>query len=178
MNRRRGTEPSTVLEIHREPGPPRSTIVVHDGYRVCDLEVAVDGSRGTIRHLDGWRREITHPPASGEWWVADARGTERAIVSRVGMLGEQYDLTVGGGVYRIRPRRHRWVRRRWSVRDADDREVLELVQRLFTRPVHDLTPRAGDLPEDLAWVVAWLLAERLSRGQSDTRRQRWYRQQR
>jgi hypothetical protein len=54
-----------------------------------------------------------------------------------------------------------------------DREVLEVVQRPVMRPVHDLVPRSGDLPRELAWVVAWLLAERLSRGQATTRRSRW-----
>ncbi len=153
------------------------TVVVHAGRRVCDLEVSVAGSSGTIRHLDGWRREVTHPPASGQWWIADERGAERAIASRAGLVGERYVLQVAGSTYHVLPQARRWWRRRWTVRDADDRALLEVVQRLFTRPVHDLIPRAGDLPEDLPWVVAWLLAERLSRGQSDTRRPRWYRQQ-
>ncbi len=149
------------------------TVVVHDGRRVCDLEVAADHASGTIRHLDGWARQVNHPPASGEWWVADEDGGERATITRDGPLGERYDIEVAGARHRIEPVGRRWWRRRWSVRDAADREVLTATQRLATRPVHDLEPRAGDLPEDLVWVVAWLLAERLSRGQSTTRRPRW-----
>ena len=173
MNRRRSGSTATLLEIHREPGPPRMTVVVHDGLRVCDLEVATGHAGGTIHHLDGWQRRISHPPASGEWWVADDTGAPRATVTRTAPLGERYDVEVAGAHHRIEPVGRRWWRRRWSVRDADGREVLTVTQRLFTRPVHDLEPRAGDLPEDLVWVVAWLLAERLSRGQAATRRPRW-----
>ncbi len=149
------------------------TVVVHDGRRVCDLEVATDHTGGTIRHLDGWTRRVLQPPASGQWWVLDAAGTERGVVTRTASLGERFDLEVAGDRHRIEPVGRRWWRRRWSVRDADDREVLTATQRLLTRPVHDLEPRAGDLPGDLVWVVAWLLAERCSRGQSATRHPRW-----
>ena len=149
------------------------TVVVHNGHRVCDLEVSTEHAGGRICHLDGWGRAVTHPPASGEWWFVDDLGVDRAIVTRSSALGERYDLDVAGTKLRVEPVGRRWWRRQWSVRDADDREVVTVTQRLFTRPVHDVEPRAGDLPEDLVWVVAWLLAERLSRGQSVTRRPRW-----
>jgi hypothetical protein len=161
-----------ILEIHREAGPPRLTVVVHDGRRVCDLEVAVDGSGGAIRHVDGWGLQVNHPPASGEWWLVDGDGRPRATINRNRPVGERFHLEVGDAGFDLAPV-GRWWRRRWAVCDTEERSVVEVVQRLLTRPVHDLHVRSGDLPPELAFVVAWLLAERTSRGLNPTRRPRY-----
>lgn len=161
-----------VLEVHRETGPPRSTVVVHDGQRVCDLEVAVANDGGAIRHADGWGLRVTHPPASGEWWLADDHGVARAIVTRNSPVGERFRIEVAGQIFDVAPV-GRWWRRRWAVLDAEERTVIEASQRLLTRPVHDLRVRSGDLPAELIWVVAWLLAERTTTGLASTRRPRW-----
>lgn len=161
------------FELHREPGPPRLTVVVRDGRRVADIEVTAGRTGGRIRHEDGWEWRIEHPPGSEEWWLRDEAERLVATAARHAPVGERCDLALADGDrYTIVPV-GRWWTRRWSVRDAADREVLEVVQRRVTRPVHDLAPRSGDLPRELAWVVAWLLAERLSRGQATTRRSRW-----
>jgi hypothetical protein len=163
---------SAILEVHREPGPPRLTVVVHNGQRVCDLEVAVGRDGGAIRHVDDWILRVSHPPASGEWWLTDAAGALRATVSRNSPVGERFHIEVAGESFDVAPVA-RWWRRRWSVCDAEERTVVEARQRLFTRPVHDVWVRSGDLPPELVWVVAWLLAERTTRGLSPTRRPRW-----
>jgi hypothetical protein len=161
-----------VLEIHREAGPPRLTVVVHDGARVCDLEVAVDRSGGEIRHMEGWAFRVDHPPASGEWWLVDDDGRPQATVSRNSPVGERFHLELGGVPFDVASV-GRWWRRRWVVYDAEERTVVEVVQRLLVRPVHDLHVRSGDLPPELAFVVAWLLAQRTSRGLTSTRRPRY-----
>lgn len=169
---RRRRDRTGVLEIHREAGPPRLTVVVHDGQRVCDLEVAVDRSGGAIRHVDRWGLDVSPPPASGEWWLVDDEGRPRATVTRNSPVGERFRLDVAGTCFDVAPV-GRWWRRRWAVCDTEERTVVEVVQRAFTRPVHDLHVRSGDLPAELAFVVAWLLAERTSRGLSPTRRPRY-----
>ncbi len=161
-----------VLEVHREAGPPRLTVVVHDGRRVCDLEVAVDHTGGAIHHAQGWTWQVDHPPASGEWWMVDDDTTPRATITRHRPIGEHFHLEMGDRAFDVTPV-GRWWRRRWAVSDRDERTVLEVVQRPLTRPVHDLHVRSGDLPAELAFVVAWLLAARTSRGLSPTRRPRW-----
>lgn len=161
-----------VLEIHREAGPPRLTVVVHDGRRVCDLEVAVDGAGGAIRHADGWSVDVTHPPASGEWWLVDDEDRPCATITRNSPVGERFHLELAGTAFDVAPV-GRWWRRRWAVCDAEERTVVEVAQRLLARPVHDLHVRSGDLPAELAFVVAWLLAERTSRGLNPTRRPRF-----
>ncbi len=160
------------LEIHREAGPPRLTMVVHGGQRVCDLEVAVDHSGGAIRHVEGWGWRVSHPPASGEWWLVDDDGSPRAIIARNSPVGERFHLELGDSAFDVAPV-GRWWRRRWAVCDGEERTVLEVVQRPLTRPIHDLHLRSGDLPAELAFVVAWLLAARTTRGLSPTRRPRW-----
>jgi len=163
---------TVVLEIHREAGPPRLTMVVHDGRRVCDLEVSIDGASGAIRHVDGWVVRVSHPPASGEWWLTDAEDRPCATVTRSSPVGERFRLELGAEAFDVAPV-GRWWRRRWVVCDADGRTVVEVVQRLLTRPVHDLHLRSGDLPGELAFVVAWLLAARMTRGLRPTRRPRY-----
>jgi len=161
------------LEVHRESGPPRLTVVVRGGEHVADLEVAADHSGGAVRHADGWRWTVEHPPGSGEWWLRDEHGHLVATAARHAPVGERFEVELDeGGRFAVVPT-GRWRTRRWTVRDAAERDVLEVVQRPVTRPIHDLVVRSGDLPPDLAWVVAWLLAERLSRGQATTRRSRW-----
>lgn len=161
-----------VLEIHGEAGPPRMTMVVHDGRRVCDLEVDDDRTGGAICHIDGWELHVIHPPASAEWWLADGDGDIRASVTRNGPVGERFHVEVAGAAYDVAPV-GRWWRRRWAVCDPEERTVIEVVQRLLTRPVHDLRVRSGDLPAELSFVVAWLLAERTGRGVGPTRRPRY-----
>lgn len=163
---------TAVLEIHREAGPPRLTMVVHDGRRVCDLEVSIDGASGAIRHVDGWALRVSHPPASGEWWVTDREDRSCATVTRNSPVGERFRLELADATFDIAPV-GRWWRRRWVVCDTEGRTVVEVVQRLFTRPVHDLHLRSGDLPRELAFVVAWLLAARTTRGLRPTRRPRF-----
>jgi hypothetical protein len=173
VSRRSRAGKAAGLEVHREPGPPRLTVVVRDGQRIAELEVAADHSGGRIRHEDGWRWHIEHPPGSGEWWVRDEAGRTIASVARHAPVGERCDVELtDGGRFVVVPD-GRWWTRSWSVRDPADRVVLEVVQRPVTRPVHDLHGRSGDLPQVLPWVIAWLLAERLSRGQATTRRTRW-----
>ena len=161
-----------VLEVHREIGPPRSTVVVHDGQRVCDLDVAVEHDGGAVRHADGWGLQVSHPPASGEWWVVDGGGMPCATVTRNSPVGERFHIDVAGETFDVAPV-GRWWRRRWSVFDVDEHTVIEVHQRLLTRPVHDVSVRSGDLPVALVWVVAWLLAERTTRGLATTRHPRW-----
>lgn len=173
MSRRiRAVRPGAI-EVHREPGPPRLTVVVRDGARIADLEVSSDHAGGAVRHENGWRWRIEHPPGSGEWWLRDDQGGLVATAARHAPVGERCEVELAdGGCFTVVPTGRWWIRR-WSVRDEDERVVLEVVQRSVTRPVHDLVLRSGDLPPELAWVVAWLLAERLSRGQATTRRSRW-----
>lgn len=171
-DRSRRGDRSGVLEIHREAGPPRLTAIVHQGRRVCDLEVTIDGDGGVIRHADGWVLQVTHPPASGEWWLTDEDGQPRATITRNSPVGERCQVVVAGTVFDLAPV-GRWWQRRWVVCDGDGRTVLEVVQRLLARPVHDLHVRSGDLPAELAFVVAWRLAERTTRGLSRTRRPRY-----
>jgi hypothetical protein len=173
VSRRSRAGRAGALEVHREPGPPRQTVVVQDAKRVADLEVGAGQTGGRLRHEDGWRWRIEHPPGSGEWWIRDEADRLVATATRAAPIGERRAIELAdGGRFVVVPT-GRWWTRRWSVRDADDRVVLEVAQRPLTRPVHDLTLRSGDLPPALAWVVAWLLAERLSRGQATTRRSRW-----
>jgi hypothetical protein len=161
-----------VLEIHREAGPPRLTVVVHDGATRLRPRGGRRRSGGAIRHVEGWALQVNHPPASGEWWLVDDDGRPRATVSRNRPVGERFHLEVGGVGFDLASV-GRWWRRRWAVCDGEERPVVEVVQRLLTRPVHDLHVRSGDLPSELAFVVAWLLAERTSRGLSPTRRPRY-----
>lgn len=163
---------SVALEVHREPGPPRLTVVVRDGRRLADVEVAPDHHSGTIRHEEGWTWQIEHPPGSGEWWVRDGDRSV-ATAARHAPVGERGVVVLADGSrFAVVPTGRFWTRR-WSVRDAGERVLLEVTQRPVTRPVHDLRIRSGDLPRELSWVVVWLLAERLSRGQATTRRSRW-----
>jgi hypothetical protein len=173
VSRRAGAAPAAALEVHREPGPPRQTVVVRAGHRVADLEVAAGHTGGRLRHEDGWRWRIEHPPGSGEWWVRDELDRLVATAAQHAPIGGRWAVELSdGGRFVVVPT-GRWWTRRWSVRDPDQRVVLEVLQRPLTRPVHDLVLRSGDLPPALPWVVAWLLAERLSRGQASTRRSRW-----
>ena len=167
------TRRGSTLEVHREAGPPRLTIVVHGGQRVCELEVATDRGSGVIRHVDRWQLSVAHPPASGEWWLLDADGAARCTVTRTTPFGERFHIQIEGAEFHVVPM-GRWWRRRWWVCDAEERTVLEVRQRLFTRPIHDLAIRSGDLPADLCWVVAWLIAERTTRELAATRRPRYW----
>lgn len=173
MTRRSGVGPAVVLEVHREPGPPRLTVVVRDGQRVADLEVGADHRGGSLVHADGWCWQVAHPPGSGEWWLSNGDGAVVATATRHAPVGERFEVELADGTRYLVTPVGRWWTRRWRVRDEGDRAVLEVNQRRVTRPVHDVVQRAGDLPGELVWVVAWLLAERLSRGQARTRRPRW-----
>jgi hypothetical protein len=173
VNRGRRAARPGALELHREAGPPRLTVVVRDGTRIADLEVSGDHSGGTLRHEDGWCWRVEHPPGSGEWWLRDDHGQLVATAARHAPVEERCEVELtDAGCFAVVPT-GRWWTRRWSVRDVDERVVLEVVQRPVTRPVHDVLLRSGDLPSELVWVVSWLLAERLSRGQATTRRARW-----
>ncbi|MFP4148538.1 MAG: hypothetical protein ACLFUG_06885 [Nitriliruptoraceae bacterium] len=172
MSASAGPARRVVLEVHREAGPPRLTVIVRDGRHVADVEVAPDHGSGSIRHEDGWSWRIEHPPGSGEWWLADG-DRPVATAARHAPVGERFALELAGGGRFVVVPTGRWWTRRWSVHDDEERVVLEVRQRPLTRPVHDLVLRSGDLPPELPWVVAWVLAERLSRRQATTRRSRW-----
>ncbi|MFO7864192.1 MAG: hypothetical protein R6U85_09350, partial [Salinivirgaceae bacterium] len=131
-------------------------MVVRDGTRIADLEVAGDHSGGVLRHEDGWRWVVEHPPGSGEWWLRDGDGRLVATAARHAPVGERCEVELTEvGRFVVVPT-GRWWTRRWSVRDTGERVVLEVVQRPVTRPVHDVVLRSGDLPTELVWVVAWL----------------------
>jgi hypothetical protein len=161
-----------VLEVNHALGPPRVTAVLLAGQLVCELEVGQGASEGVTRLRDGRKWSVTHPPGSGEWWVLDGEDHVTATITRCGVLGARARISCGEDAFDVVPVGG-WSRRRWEVRDRQGHVVLAVTQRVFTRPVHDLRIRVGDLPVELPWLVAWWLAARTSRDLATTRRPRW-----
>lgn len=148
------------MEIHSAPGPPRTQVVLDHGRRSATLEVQPDRDRGAILCADRTQLRIERPPGSVEWWVeAPDRGL-RAVVRRCQLVGERFDLHLAGPEdldLEVVPQGS-LLRRRWEVRDPAGRALVEVVQRRWCRPVHDLAVRSGDVPRDLPLLVAWTLA--------------------
>ncbi len=160
------------MEIHRAPGPPRMNVAVVGGVRVAELEVCPGRRTGSIWQADRTTWRLEQPPGSAEWWVNDAAGGPIATLERPAVFGERFWVHLDGCSYRIRPQSNAW-RRRWSVLDEQDRELLEIVQRPLSRPVHDLRVRSGDVPRELSLLSAWLLSLVTSAPMPDTRHPRW-----
>lgn len=147
-----------MLEIHAAPGPPRLQSVVHEGRRLAELEVVVGGSAGAVR-WPGRAWTVQGGTTPGSWHVRDG-DTPVAALWRPVPLAERFHLRLDreqGAAFEVRPTGG-LARRRWAVLDERGRCQLEVVQRLLARPVHDLRLRSGDVPTDLAMLVAWLLA--------------------
>jgi hypothetical protein len=164
--------------------------VLARGHRVAVLDVGLGDDTGTIDLADRTRFILERPPGSGEWWVTDASGGEVATLRRYAPLGERFTIRVAAAPSRagfadgpsaerraatgfeITASGRPW-RRRWEVRDEQDRGLIEVAQRRCARSVHDLHVRAGDLPTPLPLLVAWLLASVSHPPLSATRRSRW-----
>lgn len=147
-------------------------VAVVGGRRVAELEVCPGRRTGSIRQPDHTIWVLEHPPGSAEWWVSDAAGGPVATLERPAVFGERFRVHLDGCAYRTSPRGSAW-RRRWSILDEQDRELLEIVQRPLSRPVHDLYVRSGDVPPELPLLCAWLLSLATSAPMPDTRRPRW-----
>jgi hypothetical protein len=160
------------MEIHRAPGPPRTNIVISGGTRLAVLEVGPDRARGAVHHADRRRWTFQRPPAATEWWISDDAGASLGTVARTTLVRERFALEIAGTAAEVVPVSKPW-RRRWSVIDGAGREIIEVVQRPYSRTVHDLWLRSGDVPPDLPLVVAWVVALATSDRMPETRRARW-----
>jgi hypothetical protein len=176
------------MQVDSAPGPPRTSIVLARGHRVAVLDVGLGNDTGAIDLADHTRFTLERPPGSSEWWVTDRDGREVATLRRCTLIGERFAIRLEPA----RSGRSSWGRadqpeatgfevvasgrpwrRRWEVRDAEGRGLIEVVQRRCARSVHDLHTRAGDLPAHLPMFVAWLLASVSHAPLSATRRSRW-----
>jgi hypothetical protein len=160
------------VEIHRAPGPPRTSIVISEGHRIAVLEV--DGSReyGAVHHADRTRWTFQRPPGASEWWVGDDAGIPLGTIARTTLVREHFTVDIAGTTVQVVPLSKPW-RRRWSVIDAAEHEVIEVVQRPFSRTVHDLMLRSGDVPAELPLAVAWTVALATSTRVTAASRSRW-----
>jgi hypothetical protein len=161
------------VEIHREPGPPHSHLVVAAGRRLAVLEVHADRGEGEIRRVGapGWRLE--RPPGALEWWISDDDGRPVGTLTREGLFAERFLVELEPDAFETRRRGTFW-RRRWRVVDrVAGRTVVEVVQRFWSRPVHEVRRRSGDVPEALPWAIAWLVAWTTTDPVATTRRPRW-----
>jgi hypothetical protein len=147
-------------------------IAVVGGVRVAKLEVCRGRRAGSVEHADRTRWTFEQPPGVAEWWVSNADGSPLATLRRVGLLGERFLGRLGDADFQVVPRSSVW-RRRWSIVDDQRRELLEIVQRPLSRPVHDLYGRSGDIPADLPLLAAWLVGLATSAPMPETRRPRW-----
>lgn len=160
------------MEIHQAPGPPSMNVIVVAGTRVAELEVCPGRRTGSIRQADRTRWTLEQPPGASEWWVADSAGSPVATLERPSLFGERFTIHLHGTAYRVLPLGGAW-RRRWSIADDRERELLEARQRPFARSVHDLWRRSGDVPQELPLLAAWALALATSAPMPATRRPRW-----
>lgn len=160
------------VEIHRAPGPPRTTIVLVGGTRIAVLEVGPGRDSGAVHHANRRQWTVQRPPGATEWWVADDDGAPLATVGRRTLVRERFTIGLGEQTLELVPIGTPW-RRHWSVVDQADREVMELLQRPLSRTVHDLMARSGDLPPESPLLVAWVLAMATSDRLAEPRRPRW-----
>lgn len=175
------------MQVDSAPGPPRTSIVLARGHRVAVLDVGLGNDTGAIDLADRTRFTLERPPGSSEWWVTDTDGREVATLRRCTLIGERFAIRlepvcsgspqgradqVDPTGFEVTASGRPW-RRRWEVRDEVGRGLIEVVQRRCARSVHDLYPRAGDLPAQLPLFVAWLLASVSHPPLTATRRGRW-----
>lgn len=160
------------MEIHRAPGPPRTNIVISDGRRIAVLEVDGTRERGAVHRADRSRWSLQRPPGASEWWIADDAGVPLGTVARTNLVRERFTLEIAGTVVQVVPLSKPW-RRRWSVVDAQGHELIEVLQRPYSRTVHDLWLRSGDVPPELPLVVAWTIALVTTDRVTEARRTRW-----
>lgn len=160
------------MEVHSAPGPPRTSIVVDRGRRAAVLEVRPDRGAGSIELADRSRFLLERLPHGDVWWVTGPDGREVGSLVRRTPIGERFvvrlpDLDLG-----VEPVGNVW-RRRWDVRDAEARAIVEVVQRPWSRPIHDVDVRAGDVPFELPLLMAWTLALVTTPPVAATRHPRW-----
>lgn len=160
------------MEIHRAPGPPRTNIVISGGHRIAVLEVGPGRARGAVHHADRTRWNFQRPPGATEWWISDDAGEPLGTVARTSLVRERFTVEIRDAAAEVVPVSKPW-RRHWSVVDDTEREVIEVVQRPYSRPVHDLLLRSGDVPADLPLAIAWIVALATSDRIAETRRPRW-----
>jgi len=160
------------VEIHRAPGPPRTNIVISGGRRIAVLEVSGTRDRGAVHHADRTRWSLQRPPGATEWWIVDDAGEPLGTLARTNLVRERFTLEIAGTNVTLVPLSKPW-QRRWSVVDAADRELIEVVQRPLSRTVHDLLLRSGDVPAELPLAVAWTVALATSIRISEVRGARW-----
>jgi len=146
--------------------------VLARGRRVAVLEVLADVGVGSVQRADRSGYRLERPPGAGEWWVAEPDGREVGTLTRCSALGERFRMSLDGLDVEVVPVGSVW-RRRWEVQDHERRALVEVVQRRWSRPVHEVNIRAGDLPRALPLVVAWTLALATSPPPAVTRRPRW-----
>lgn len=160
------------MEVHRAPGPPRTNIVMAASRRLAVLEVGPGRDSGVVTHAGGERWSLQRPPAASEWWMARDGGQALGAVARTSPLREHFELDIVGLHATIVPVSRLW-RRHWSVVDSSGRELVEVRQRPFSRTVHDVMVRSGDVPSELPMTVAWVVALVTSGRIAVTRRSRW-----
>jgi hypothetical protein len=160
------------VEIHRAPGPPRTNIVISDGRRIAVLEVDGSRDRGAVHHADRTRWSLHRPPGASEWWIVDDLGRPLGTLARTNLVRERFTLEIAGAEVGIVPLSSPW-KRRWSVVDHADRQIIEVIQRPLSRTVHDLLLRSGDVPAELPLAVAWAVALATSARVSGEGRARW-----
>ena len=142
------------------------------GRRVAVLEVLADRGAGSVQLADRSGFRLERPPGAGEWWVTDPDGREVGTLARHSPIGERFRMRLDDLDLEVVPVGSLW-RRRWEVQDHERRALVEVVQRRWSRPVHDVVVRAGDLPRALPLLVAWTLALATNPPVAVTRRPRW-----
>ena len=146
--------------------------MISEGHRIAVLEVGAGRERGAVHHADRRRWTFQRPPGASEWWIADDAGRPLGTVARINLLRERFSLEIAGTSVEVLPLSKPW-RRRWSIVDEAGREVIEVRQRPFSRTVHDLSLRSGDVPAELPLAVAWVVALATSDRVEVSRRPPW-----
>ena len=163
------------MEVHSAPGPPRTSIVMDRGRRVAVLEVRPDRGAGSIELADRSRYVLERLPCgdrAGAWWVTGPDGREVGSLVPRAPIGERFLVRLTDLELEVVPVGSIW-RRRWDVVDVERRAIVEVVQRPWSRPVHDVDIRAGDVPFGLSLLVAWTLALATTPPVAATRHPRW-----